>query len=150
MKTTTDAERLKQIEAMYEKAKRRFPDISDVSAEELQRMRADGDVVVVDVRTPEEQEASMIPGAITVEQFEANQQDYEGKTIVSYCTMGGRSGMYTRELQTRGWRALNLKGAILAWTHAGGELENAQGPTRKVHTHGRKFSLAAEGYEQVW
>ena len=93
---------------------------------------------------------TLIPGAITSETFEANPQDYEGKTIITYCTVGGRSGMYASQLQARGFNAVNFKGSILAWTHAGGELESPQGPTTKVHTYSKKFNLAAEGYEPVW
>lgn len=152
MRTQTDQERLDRLNAMFEKAARGFPDVPPITPEDLKQRLARDEVVLVDVRTPQEQAVSMIPGAITTEQFEENAAKYDGRTVVTYCTIGGRSGMYGRDLKSSGFKGdvFNLQGAILAWTHAGGELVNADGPTKKVHTHGRKFSLAAEGYEAVW
>ncbi len=50
-----------------------------------------------------------------------------------------------------GWPSVyNLVGAILSWTHVGGALEDAQGPTKRVHVYTRRSSLEAEGYEPVW
>lgn len=44
-----------------------------------------------------------------------------------------------------------MKGAILAWTHSGGELVDSAGnPTRRVHVHSKKSDLVADGYEGVW
>ena len=92
----------------------------------------------------------MIAGAITASDFEDNKQAYDGTTIVTYCTIGGRSGRYAQRLHEAGVKAYNLMGAILAWTHAGGELVDTEGPTKRVHTHGRKYALVADGYEPVW
>jgi sodium/bile acid cotransporter 7 len=141
----------RKIESLYEKVKRSFAGISDISVAQLRDLQAgDGKVVLVDVRTPEEQAVSMIPGAVTLQDFEANASDYEGATVVPYCTIGGRSGRMTEQLAARGWNACNLRGAILAWTHAGGDLVCADGPTRRVHVHDRKFALVADGYESVY
>lgn len=144
-----DAKR-QQLEMIYENARQSFPEVAEITAEQLMEKRKSEDIVLVDVRQPQERAVSMIPGAITSETFEANPQDYEGKTIITYCTVGGRSGMYAQQLQARGFNALNFKGSILAWTHAGGELESTDGPTTRVHTYSKKFNLAAEGYETVW
>lgn len=147
----SDESKRQQLEDTYAGARKRFPDVQEISAEDLMaKLQAGEDVVLVDVREEAEQAVSMIPGAITSETFEADPAAYEGKTIVPYCTVGGRSGMYAQQLQARGFNALNFKGSILAWTHAGGELESPQGPTTKVHTYSKKFNLAAEGYETVW
>ena len=138
------------LEEAYANARRRFPDVAEITAEELLLRWESDDLVVVDVRESFEQQVSMIPGAITAKQFEANAAEYQGKTIVPYCTIGGRSGMYSQRLQASGWAVLNFKGSILAWTLAGGELHNSEGPTKKVHTNSKKFDLAADGYEAVW
>ncbi len=140
----------RKVDAMYQKSRSLFPGIDELTAEELQRMLGEQDIVLFDVRTPQEQAVSMIPGAIPVQEFEANRKDYEGRTIVCYCTMGERSGKYTRELQAQGLKAFNLMGSILAWTHIGGPLVNGEGPTRKLHVHSRGCNLAADGYETIW
>jgi sodium/bile acid cotransporter 7 len=150
MTAMSDEAKRERIEVIYRKSKRSFPRIADLTAEELQGRPADEKIVVVDVRSPEEQAVSMIDGAITSREFEARLEAYEGATVVAYCTMGHRSGVYVEELQGRGWTALNLVGAILAWTHVGGALADGDGPTRMVHVWGRQYNLAAEGYEPVW
>ena len=58
--------------------------------------------------------------------------------------------MYAKDLQAKGWKVFNLKGAILAWTHAGGPLVDPEGPTRRVHVYSSRFNLVAEGYDAVW
>ena len=143
-------DKLEKIESMYQSSKRHFPDVPEVTPKELQRLRSEQKVVVVDVRSPEEQAVSMISGAVTAQHFEKNWKEYEGATVVAYCTTGHRSGLFARDLQAMGWNAFNLKGAILGWTHGGGELVNAEGPTRKVHVYNRQCNLVAEGYEGVW
>lgn len=150
MRAMSDEAKRERIEAIYRKSKRSFPRIADLTAEELQGRPAEEKIVVVDVRSPEEQAVSMIDGAITSREFEARLEAYEGATVVAYCTMGHRSGLYVEELQGRGWTALNLIGAILAWTHVGGALVDGDGPTRMLHVWGRQYNLAAEGYEAVW
>ncbi|MCK5551872.1 MAG: rhodanese-like domain-containing protein, partial [Deltaproteobacteria bacterium] len=97
-----------------------------------------------------EQEVSMLPGAITSEEFEGNMEKYQDKTIVVYCTIGNRSGHYTKHLIEKGIRAYNLRGSILAWIHAGQRLVSDGEETRRVHVYGRKWNLAPKEYEAVW
>ena len=144
-----DAKR-KKIDSMYRRSQGQFREVPDITAEELRERRKSENLVIVDVRGPEEQAVSMIDGAIPSMDFERDMDKYEGTPIVCYCTMGHRSGLYAQHLQHLGWEAMNLKGAILSWTHAGGELIDAEGPTRKVHVFGPQTSLEAEGYEPVW
>ena len=101
-----DAKR-QQLEMIYENARQSFPEVAEITAEQLMEKRKSQDIVLVDVRQPQERAVSMIPGAITSETFEASPQDYEGKTIITYCPVGGRSGMYAQKLQARGFKALN-------------------------------------------
>jgi sodium/bile acid cotransporter 7 len=150
MTAMSDEAKRERIEAIYRKSKRSFPRIADLTAEDLQGRLVEEKLVVVDVRSPEEQAVSMIDGATTSREFEARLEAYEGATVVAYCTMGHRSGLFVQELQSRGWTALNLVGAILAWTHVGGALADGDGPTRMVHVWGRQYNLAADGYEAVW
>ena len=150
MTAKSDEAKRERIEAIYRRSKRSFPKIADLTAEELQRRLAGENMVVVDVRSPEEQAVSMIDGAITSDEFEAGLDAYEGATVVAYCTLGHRSGLYVQELQSRGWTALNLIGAIVAWTHGGGALVDGDGPTRMVHVWDRRYNLTAGGYQPVW
>ena len=148
-KATTDEAKRKRIDAVYRRSRRAFPEVGEMTVEELKEKLEDEDLVIVDVRRPDEQAVSMIVGAITAEQFERDQEAYDGATVVAYCTVGHRSGLYAQELARRGWNALNLKGAILSWTHVEGALEDENGPTRRVHIWSPPV-LIAEGYEPVW
>jgi len=146
----SDEAKLKKIDSMYVRSKAQFPEVPEITAEELRQKMKSEDLVIVDVRGPEEQAVSMIEGAIPSMDFERKMEEYEGAPVVCYCTMGHRSGLYAQHLQRLGWDATNLKGSILSWTHAGGELVDSEGPTRRVHVWGPRTSLEAEGYEPVW
>lgn len=145
-----DAKKRQEIEQKYQKSRQSFPQVPEITAEQLLRRCEEEDLVIVDARSPQEQAVSMLPGAITAEQFEADRQTYQGRSIVTYCTIGHRSGLLAQQLHAQGCSVSNLKGAILSWTHAGGELVDATGPTKRVHVYSPKMNLIAEGYEPVW
>ncbi len=145
-----DYRKRQTIESLYETSKQHFPGVPEIVPQELQTLQDNGRVLLVDVRRPDEQAVSMLPGAITKKEFEQRSEEFEGATVVTYCTLGHRSGLYAKRLQAKGWRVHNLKGSILAWTHAGGELVDGEGPTQRVHVCGPSWDLAADGYEPVW
>jgi rhodanese-related sulfurtransferase len=150
MRPTSDDAKRERIESLYQKTKQNFPEVPVLSAGELEGLQREEKVVLVDVRSPQEQAVSMIEGAVTYQDFDQRKQDFEGATVVAYCTVGHRSGLYARNLLHLGWKAFNLDGAILGWTHHGGALVNSEGSTKKVHVWGKKFNLVADGYEGVW
>ena len=139
-----------QIENIYEKFAHKFPDVSSISAEELQQLHQQEKVVLVDVRTAKERKISVIPGAISQAEFEQNQHKYQNYTIVPYCTIGYRSGHYAQKLQEQGLKVLNFKGSLLSWSHVGGKLVNHQGVTNEIQVFGNKRQLTAQDYESVW
>ena len=140
------------LERSIEAIRTDYPDVATISATALQSALPSQDIVLVDVRTGRERAVSTLPGAISAGDFEDRLAELaaEGKTVVAYCTIGARSSDYARKMGKRGVRVLNLEGSILAWTHAGGDLVNGTGPTRRVHVYGRRWNLAANGYETVW
>ena len=146
----SEAERLQQVESMFEGYQEDFPEVPAVTVEELETLTEEGSVTLVDVRPAEERAVSMIPGAISSEELEENLDLYRDTQIVTYCTIGYRSGIYAEELAAKGIRALNLEGSILAWTHAGKPLVNADGETYEVHVYGQQWALTADGYKPVW
>jgi rhodanese-related sulfurtransferase len=147
----TPAARQDQIEALYQDCRQAFPDVNEVTPQGVLDLQEAEPTVLVDVRTPKEQAVSMLPGAITQEAFEAARDVYRGQTVVAYCTIGARSGEYAEELRQEGFEVFNLKGSILAWTHAGLPLMDPEGQeTKRVHTYGRRWNLTAKGYEATW
>ncbi|MDH3308859.1 MAG: rhodanese-like domain-containing protein, partial [Acidimicrobiia bacterium] len=129
----TNEKKRARIEEVYARSKRLFASVPELTVDELDRLAASTDVVLVDVRAAKEQAISMIPGAVTAREFESSSSLYSGRTVVAYCTVGHRSGLYAKKLLDRGWQAFNLKGAILAWTHADRDLEIEGVATRRVH-----------------
>ena len=146
----TDADKLKKIMSAFESTMRNFPGVPTMSVEDAQVLQREGNAVFVDVRSPEEQAVSMIDGALTAEDFTERMDEFQGKKVVTYCTVGYRSGMLAQRLRRKGVDAYNLDGAIIGWVHGNGALVNGNGPTKQVHVFGRKFDLLPEGYEAVW
>ncbi len=105
--------------------------------------------VVVDVRSDAEVGVSIIPGAITKNEFEKNRQAYAGRLVIPYCTVGGRSGTYAKQLAKEGVEVKNYKGSILKWVDAGLPLVTLEGKsTNRVHTYSDRYRIPSK-YEQV-
>jgi rhodanese-related sulfurtransferase len=147
----SDADRARAVEERYGAFRAsQFAEVPDLGVADLQRARSEGQpIVLVDVREPRERAVSTLPGAIGVEAFERRKQRYRSSLVVPYCTIGLRSGLYSRKLIQEGFRTRNLAGSLLAWAHAGLPLEHQGRPTRRVHVHSPAWDLLPEGYEAV-
>lgn len=107
------------------------------------------DFVVVDVRTPEEVKVSIIPGAITKAQFQKDAAKYRDKLVIPYCTVGGRSGAFAKQMAGKGMKVKNYQGSILKWVGAGLPVVTLDGKdTNRVHTHSDRHKIPSK-YEQV-
>lgn len=138
------------MERMIEEIREGHPDVATITATALRDALPTGDFVLVDVRTERERRVSMLPGAIPASEFERRLAELADRTVVVYCTIGARSSSYARTMGRRGIDVLNLEGSVLAWTHAGGALVQDGEPTRRLHVYGRRWDLAADGYETIW
>jgi rhodanese-related sulfurtransferase len=147
-----DEKRREKIEDMYEDYKRQsFPGVIDVDPRLAMDLATRPEVLFVDVRPPEERSVSMIPGAVTEEQFLSNIEQYKNRIIIGYCTISYRSGKLAQELMNKqGITMYNLRGGLLAWVHDGGKIVNSKGETKRIHVYGRKWNLAPSGFEAVW
>jgi len=82
------------------------------------------DILIFDVRTPQEVETGMIPGAVNIPHTEiadALPRSYRNKVIVVYCQSGGRSHAAYEALTDKGFKYVIDFGSIAGWT---GELSN--------------------------
>jgi len=148
---STDAEKFAVIQKEYQGYHQKiFPDVPDLSVENLLGRQKNEKIIVVDVRTPEEYGVSMIPGAITAEIFEAKREQYKDHKIVTYCTIGYRSGLYAKKLRQQNVEAFNLAGGLLSWAHAGKKFTSQTGETQKVHVYGKNWNLLPEAYQPDW
>ena len=145
-----DRETLKTIYQMYADYKEEFPEVPDITAQEAMGLMKQGKVVLVDIRDAEEQEVSMLPGAVTEEEFLAKLDKYPGQRVVAYCTISYRSGKFASKMRKKGVDMYNLKGGLLAWVGEGGKVYDKNGETKRIHVYGRRWNHPPKGYEAVW
>lgn len=138
-----------KIYSMYEEYKNSFfPKISDISIKDLLKLQDRENILFIDVREPMEQEVSMIAGALTTDEFDKNIDKYKDYTIVTYCTAGYRSGIYSeRLLKNKDIKSYNMIGGILSWVHNGGKVYIGRKETNRVHVYSKKFDLLPESYK---
>lgn len=110
--------------------------IENLDVKSVQRERAEGDVVLVDIRESEERERTgSIPGAVHLPrgmlEFYADpatpyyrDELAPGKRVVLHCASGGRSALAAQTLATMGYsNVAHLDGGFTAWKAAGGPVE---------------------------
>lgn len=136
-----------QIYAGYQKE---FPMVVDISASAARVLAERAEVVFIDVRKPAEMAVSMLPKAVDKEAFLKAPEHFAEKTLVAYCTVGYRSGVFAREMADRKLEVRNLSGGILAWLLEGGNVYDDKGQTRRVHVYGEKWNFVPDGYEAVF
>ena len=108
--------------------------IQEITAEDLDlQLEENEDILVVDVREPQEFAGGHIPGALNVPRGlleGAADPGYKlrieplcsarDRTVVVYCETGGRSAMAAAVLQDMGFgKVLNLAGGSVLWTAEG-------------------------------
>ena len=96
----------------------------DSDVKEFAELTEDVNVVVLDVRTANEFKEGHLEGALNIDQ---EQSDFiqkvkaalpADKTIAIYCRSGRRSASAAQRLAAEGYKVVNLKGGILAWSKA--------------------------------
>ena len=146
----TDGQKRAQIEKMYMNYKKEFPAVQDVSPREAMQLSDTGKVVFIDVRKPDEQSVSHLPGAITADSFLENPEKYNDYIKIGYCTISYRSGILAQELHQKGIPMYNLGGGLLAWVHDGGKVYKGTEETHRIHVYSQKWNLGPERFEAVW
>jgi len=105
-------------------AQRLPPDIDVATAASL---RGGSDVVMLDVRTPEEYAQGHIPGVVSIPLNQVPSRLAEipkDKTVVVTCRTGNRSAQAAQLLRQRGYNNVhNMLGGIAAWEKAGYPVE---------------------------
>ena len=156
-----------------------FPDVPTITSPELiQKYRGlyfdtseesdrgdedDGEInnecslILIDVRTQPERAVSCIPSAISLEQYESGIKSGTislDADVVTYCTVGYRSGIEARGLLDRydhtHDKIFSLDG-IVAYTHAANAKRLVSGnsgqETRRIHTFGSMWGHVGTDYE---
>lgn len=94
----------------------------DVDVDGFAELTADSSVVVLDARTAGEYGEGHIEGAVNIDVKKddflqkAKQTLPVDRTIAVYCRSGRRSAKACNLLSAEGYKCVNLKGGIMAWT----------------------------------
>ncbi|MGB7918807.1 MAG: rhodanese-like domain-containing protein [Desulfobacterales bacterium] len=146
----SDTQKKEVVYAIYADYKKDFPAVMDISPQQAMDLLKKDEVVFIDTRKPAEMKVSMLPHAITQNEFLSHPEKYAGKTVVGYCTVSYRSGVFAREMDEMGISVRNLEGGILAWTLEGGKVYDENGKeTDRIHVYGKKWDYAPAGYKAV-
>lgn len=93
-----------------------------VSNDVIEMVRSNQDIIMVDVRTPEEYREKRIPGSILLPDYEIRGRaaevipDKEAKIVV-YCRSGRRSAQAARVLKDMGYSNVYDLGGIIDWPY---------------------------------
>ena len=94
--------------------------VEDIPPLEFVRRRDAGeDLLLLDVREPDELAIASLPGAVHIPMIQVASRHHElerGRTIVALCRSGARSLQVAMFLERQGFsRVANLNGGILRW-----------------------------------
>jgi len=145
----TVADKKRIVSQMFAEYSKEFPSVKTMGPKKALAIAGSEDLVLVDVRHEKEMAVSIIPGAVTKSEFLSQKESYSDKTIVAYCTIGYRSGIFAAEMQKQGMDVYNLKGGILSWVLEGGQVRNNTGIVKQLHVYGDKWSYVPEGYDAI-
>lgn len=118
----------------------------------------DSTLLLIDVRSDPEIAVSRLPGALSPGEFSGTYR-YTGlpkdKILVTYCTIGYRSGKFAEQLAAKGAQVRNLEGGILAWVGKKGplvhrEIDGRNTPTTRLHVYAKEWNLVPPGYQATW
>ncbi|MEA3208279.1 MAG: hypothetical protein QOE70_1336 [Chthoniobacter sp.] len=135
------------LEGMKKLVRARFPNVPQMSTEELSALLKDArkpPPLLLDVRTQAEFDVSHLPGARRVDP-EAKAAEVlplleKNRAVVTYCSVGYRSSAMADRLRKAGvTQVSNLEGSIFQWANEGRVLEAKGTPTGKVHPYNATF-----------
>jgi sodium/bile acid cotransporter 7 len=145
----SDAQKKEAVYTLYREYKKEFPEVMDIMPQEAMGLFARDKIVFVDTRGEKEMRVSMLPRALSKEEFLQDPDKYKGKKIVGYCTISYRSGLLAKKLAEKDITLYNLVGGILAWTLEGGKVYDEKGETKRIHIYNEKWNYPPDGYEPV-
>lgn len=144
----TEHEKMQLVDSRYETYRKDFPGIAEIEVFRGRKLLAEGEkVIFIDTRRPEERAVSTLPGAMSKEAYLASRDTYHDHLKIAYCTIGYRSGMFSRDMARAGDTIYNLRGGILAWTLAGGVVYGEGKPVKRLHVFAERWNYAPRGYE---
>lgn len=116
-----------------------FPDVAQMSTEQLAALLEQGeDVVLLDARSEEEFDTSHLRGAERAENVRSARDILKDRgekpIVVVYCSVGYRSSRLAGQLRSRGIdNVFNLEGSLFKWANEGRPVYRETQQVRSVH-----------------
>jgi rhodanese-related sulfurtransferase len=149
-----DSEKLQSVHLWIEQ---KYPAVDHVDSDEyLRQVAGSSELVLFDVRTPEEYAVSHLEGAIQVDPeidkdafFQQYSKGLAGKTVVFYCSVGRRSSLLVDAVSNALIDAgsgdiYNLKNGIFGWHNDNKPLIWKNGSTEYVHPYSWRWKRYLE------
>lgn len=116
-----------------------------IYSKDLSKLIDSKDVLILDTREPAEYNVSHIKGAVHVGyddiEIESVTKLAQGKKkVITYCSVGYRSGDVAEKLKSKGVNAFNLYGGIFNWVNE----------DRPVYKSANKKTEDIHGYSKKW
>ncbi|MCY3889046.1 MAG: rhodanese-like domain-containing protein [bacterium] len=95
-------------------------EIPEIGIAELAELLS-ADVVLIDVREPDEYAEARVPGAVLIplDTIPERISELPGEHLYMICALGGRSLKAAEYLTARGWACTNVAGGTNRWVEAG-------------------------------
>lgn len=149
------------LDAIHHVIKKDYQSVTHINASDFSQLNS-GDVVVFDVREPEEFEVSHIKGAIQImPNIDVDDfiDDYggllQGKQVVFYCSVGRRSSDLANKLgdtplKQGALSSKNLIGGVFSWANEERELStSSQDSTNLIHPYNQYWGRLIEDQRKV-
>lgn len=145
------ANKAKSVKVMADQIAVKFPAAAQVTIEDYLSWTKvpSAKVVLVDVRPLKERKISMLPGAISIDQFKENKSQYKNYKIVAYCTIGHRSSQFAIKWSKKNYSTYNLKESLLGWAHRGLTFIKGGKETKRAHVYEEAWNFLPKGYKGV-
>jgi rhodanese-related sulfurtransferase len=128
-----------------------YQDVTWIRVSEFTSLSKQEEWIIVDARNIIERALSIIPGALSIDEFEKVMEKQRKKKILVYDTVGCRSGAYLQKLKNKGLNVFGLWGGALAWAWDGRTFVTPEGlPTRALHVFQKKWNVLPPDYEGGW
>ena len=132
---------------MFDELSSDFPDAENITIDEVSFIQ---DPIFIDVREQEEMDISMIKEALSQAEFENDSLALKERNLIIYCTIGYRSGLVAQELKLEGYKAYNLIGGVLIWSHQNLSFYQDQNETKNVHVYAPEWNLLNSRYNSIF
>jgi rhodanese-related sulfurtransferase len=129
------------------KIRSEFPDVPRITTTELAGWLNDPSrpaPLLLDVRTQAEFDVSHLPHARQIDPSApaSTIPDPKNRAIVTYCSVGYRSGAFAKKLLDAGYtNVANLEGSIFRWANEGRQVVSGGRKAEKVHPYDSAWGL---------